>query len=138
MIQEYVRGDEVTCGVLDTENAPIALPPTQIIPKTGKFFDYEAKYTKGATKEITPPRLPEQIIKKIQDAALIAHKVLGCSGFSRTDMIVSGGTVYILETNTIPGMTETSLFPQAAKAIGISFPELLDKLIDSALKKKRK
>lgn len=137
VLQAYILGREVTCGILDTDEEPIALPPTEIIPKQSGFFDYEAKYTKGATDEITPPNLPQHTIRKIQEAALVAHKALGCSGLSRTDMIVKGNNVYVLETNTIPGMTETSLFPQAAKAIGISFPELLDKLIQSALKKRK-
>lgn len=135
LAQEYISGTEVTCAILDEGNgAPIALPPTQIIPKAAEFFDYDAKYTAGATEEITPPRLPAEIIKKIQDNALLAHKILGCAGLSRTDMIVRGDEIFILETNTIPGMTETSLYPQAASAVGISFPELLDKIIQAAKK----
>lgn len=76
---------------------------------------------------------PETVIKKIQEVAIRAHEILGCVGMSRTDMMVRGDDIFILETNTIPGMTETSLFPQAARAAGISFPELLDRLIASAL-----
>ena len=136
MIQKYITGDEVTCAVLDDGNNPRALLPTQIIPKTSEFFDYRAKYTAGASEEITPPWLPEEVIKKIQSTALVAHKILGCAGMSRTDMIVAGEDIYVLETNTIPGMTATSLLPQAAKAAGISFPELLDKIIKSAILKK--
>jgi len=138
LAQEYVSGAEVTCAVLDEDGdkEPIALPPTQIIPKTSEFFDYHAKYTPGATEEITPPRLPAEIIKKIQNSALQVHKIIGCSGMSRTDMIVSGSDVFIIETNTIPGMTETSLYPQAAAAVGITFPELLDRIIQSALNRK--
>lgn len=135
MAQEYISGTEATCAILDEgSSVPIALPPTQIIPKTAEFFDYEAKYTAGATEEITPPRLSAEIIKKIQENALLAHKVLGCAGLSRTDMIVRGDEIFVLETNTIPGMTETSLYPQAATAVGISFPELLDKIIQAAKK----
>ncbi len=137
--QEYIPGTEVTCAVLDEggHKKPLALPPTQIIPKNSEFFDYYSKYTPGATEEITPPRLPSATIKKIQDNALKVHQILGCSGMSRTDMIVAGDDVYVLETNTIPGMTETSLYPQAAAAIGISFPELLDKIIQAALNRKQ-
>ncbi|MBI4120239.1 MAG: D-alanine--D-alanine ligase [Parcubacteria group bacterium] len=139
LAQEYISGAEITCGVLDESGGkePIALPPTQIIPKKSTFFDYQAKYTPGATEEITPPRLPKNIIKDIQVTALKAHEILGCSGMSRTDMIVSGNNIFVLETNTIPGMTETSLYPQAAAAVGISFPELLDKIIQSAISKKQ-
>ncbi|KKT18784.1 MAG: Ddl: D-alanine-D-alanine ligase [Candidatus Nomurabacteria bacterium GW2011_GWB1_43_7] len=138
LAQKYISGTEVTCAILDESlgKESIALPPTQIIPKGSAFFDYRAKYTPGATEEITPPRLAQDIIKKIQENALKAHKILGCSGMSRTDMIVSGENILILETNTIPGMTETSLYPQAAAAVGISFPELLDKIILSAINKR--
>jgi D-alanine-D-alanine ligase len=138
IVQEYIKGDEVTCAVLDDgkrQNA-FALPPTQIIPKTSRFFDYSAKYTPGASEEVTPPRLPDELIALIQSAAVSAHQILGCSGMSRTDMIISGEALYVLETNTIPGMTETSLLPQAAAAAGIPFSALLDRLVRTALRKK--
>ena len=137
MFQKYIQGDEVTCAVLDTEDHPVSLPPTQIIPKTSEFFDYTAKYVKGASEEVTPPRLPDKFIKKAQEIALLAHKILGCSGLSRTDMILKGDEFFVLETNTIPGMTATSLYPQAAAKIGLSFPELLDKLINKAIENKK-
>lgn len=135
MFQQYIKGDEVTCAVLDTGKAPIALPPTQIIPKTSDFFDYKAKYKPGASEEITPARFSQITIEKIQEISLKAHKILECSGLSRADMIVSDEDIYILETNTIPGMTQTSLYPQAASKIGLSFEVLLDKIIERALKK---
>lgn len=138
LAQEYVLGTEVTCAVLDDgsgEKEPIPLPPTQIIPKNGEFFDYNAKYTPGATEEVTPPRLHPTIIKNIQDTALKVHKILGCSGMSRTDMILRDNELFVLETNTIPGMSETSLLPQAAAAAGIPFPKLLDRIIQAALNK---
>jgi len=135
MFQQYIKGDEVTCAVLDTGKAPIALPPTQIIPKISDFFDYKAKYTPGASEEITPARFPQKTNKKIQEISLKAHKILECSGLSRADMIVSDDDIYILETNTIPGMTQISLYPQAAEKIGLSFEVLLDKMIECALKK---
>ncbi len=135
IIQKYIAGDEVTCAVIENGGGKtIALPPTQIIPKAS-FFDYEAKYTVGGSEEITPPRLPQNIIKNIQDIALKAHTILGCSGMSRTDMIIRDETVHILETNTIPGMTETSLLPQAARAADIPFWQILDWIIASGLKK---
>jgi D-alanine-D-alanine ligase len=135
MIQKHISGTEVTCGILD-EGTPIALPPTEIVPKGAQFFDYGAKYTPGASEEITPARFSMDVLYKIQTAALKAHEALGCSHLSRTDMIVTGGDVYVLETNTIPGMTKTSLFPQAAAVAGIPFPELLDRLIEVAIKEK--
>ncbi len=146
IVQQYIHGHEVTCAILhdDPKQEPQALPPTQIIPKTKAFFDYFSKYTPGATQEITPPDLPSQIISRIQATALKAHTILGCYGMSRTDMIVAaGGTtaaskqpqIYVLETNTIPGLTQTSLYPQAARAIGLEFSELLDRLIAAALRR---
>lgn len=133
MAQEYVEGIEVTCGVLD-DGTPYPLPPTQIKSKDASFFDYDSKYIAGASEELTPAPLEQGILDEIQSTALKAHMVLGCAGMSRTDMIVSGNNVYVLETNTIPGMTETSLLPQAAKVAGFEFPELLDKMINAALR----
>src|SRR3989344_2093819 len=103
LAQEYIIGAEVTCAVLDEggDKEPIALPPIQIIPKESEFFDYYAKYTPGATEEITPPLLRRGVVGRIKDTALAAHKIIGCSGISRTDMIVSDGDIYVLETNKI-------------------------------------
>lgn len=147
MAQKYIRGREVTCAVVDKGIVGTEMPlmPTEIIPKTSKFFDYHAKYTPGASEEITPPNLPKLLIKKIQKTALVCHKALGCSGMSRTDMILTNSKVksqksklYVLEVNTIPGMTETSLLPQAAKACGISFPNLLERIIDAGISRFQK
>jgi len=146
MAQKYIRGKELTCGVIDKgiPGTEMALQPTEIIPKKSAFFDYRAKYTPGASQEITPPNLPKPLIKKIQQTALACHRALGCSGMSRTDMILTKGKgknekgkIYVLEVNTIPGMTETSLLPQAAKACGISFPELLERIIIAAINRSR-
>lgn len=136
LVQEYVRGREFTCGVLEINGRPRALLPTEIIPKTSGFFDYSAKYTKGASQEITPPpNLPKTKILELQKIALRAHKAIGCRGFSRTDMIFGpDDKFYVLEINTIPGLTETSLFPKAAKAGGINFKKLLDLIIRAVLK----
>jgi len=135
LVEQFLKGTEVTGGVLGNLNLT-ALPLVEIIPSESyTFFDYEAKYKPGASTEICPARLDEAITKKAQQAALTAHRALQCRGYSRTDMIVQDGEVYVLETNTIPGMTATSLFPQAAKAMGLEFPQLLDKLIELALEK---
>jgi D-alanine-D-alanine ligase len=135
LVEEFLKGVEITGAVLGNRN-PQALPLVEIIPgdKYG-FFTYEAKYTAGATREICPARLSEAVSRKAQDYAVRAHKALKCRGYSRTDMIACDDEVYILETNTIPGMTATSLFPQAAAAAGIGFSELLDRLIELALEK---
>jgi D-alanine-D-alanine ligase len=133
LVEEFIRGTEVTGGVLGND-APRALPLVEIIPSTQyTFFNYEAKYLPGATHEICPARLDPHLTRRAQQCALTAHAALGCRGYSRTDMMIKDGQIYILETNTIPGMTATSLFPQAAQAMGLEFPALLDTLIDLAL-----
>ncbi len=135
LVEEFIQGTEITGAVLGNATAR-ALPLVEIIP-TDKyaFFDYEAKYQPGASNEICPARLSPELTGQAQTCALKAHQALGCRGYSRTDMIVKDDKIYVLETNTIPGMTATSLFPQAAKAAGLDFPALLDKLIELALEK---
>lgn len=135
LVEEFLPGVEVTCSVLDdgTEPAPRALPVTEIRPKSGGTFDYHAKYTPGATDEITPARISPELTERVQDFSVRAHVAMGCCGFTRSDFIVVEDQPVWLEINTIPGLTETSLFPQAAAAAGIRFPELLDRLVRSAL-----
>jgi D-alanine-D-alanine ligase len=135
MVEKFIRGVEVTCGVLGND-ALQALPLIEIVPGDAyEFFDYQAKYTPGATKEICPARISPALTERAQELAKRAHQTLFCRGYSRTDMIVAGEDLYILETNTIPGMTATSLFPQAAAVAGIPFSPLLDRLIELALEK---
>ena len=136
MVEKFIKGREITAGVLGNEELT-ALPLVEIIPdKRFEFFDYEAKYQPGATQEICPAPVDEGIQKKAQDFAVRAHRALELRGYSRTDMILAeNGDLYLLETNTIPGMTPTSLLPQAAAAAGLSFPALLDALIGLALEK---
>ena len=128
-----MSGREVTCCVLGNENLE-TLPIIEIIPNHGhKFFDFEAKYTKGATSELCPADLSANISEQVIKCAKTAHRALRCRTWSRTDMIIQKGKVFILETNTIPGMTENSLFPLAARAAGLSLPQLLDRLIELSL-----
>lgn len=136
LAEEFIKGTEVTCGVLDegTGRNAFALPPLEIIPQKGDFYNHQSKYTEGGSEHIAP-RLTPKIIKDVQNTALKAHLVLECSGMSRTDMIISEDKVYVLETNTIPGMTKTSLLPHAAQMTGISFPSLLDRIIKATLSK---
>lgn len=139
LVEEYINGREFTCGVLENYNNKkyFALPVTEIMPNAEHdFFDYEAKYKVGKTKEVTPAHISNELSKAIQIAAISAHVSLNCNGYSRSDFIVTPkNEIYILELNSLPGMTETSLLPQAAKAAGIEFPELLDKIIHNALKR---
>ncbi len=134
IVEKYIEGREVTASVLGNDD-PHPLPVVEIIPgEEFAFFDYEAKYKPGASREICPAEIGESLTEKVQQYGLAAHKVLQLRGYSRTDMIVDEhDTIYLLETNTIPGMTPTSLFPQAAEAVGLSFSKLLEKLIHLGL-----
>ncbi|MGX9727107.1 MAG: D-alanine--D-alanine ligase family protein [Candidatus Electronema sp. VV] len=136
MVEEFISGREITVGVLGNEELT-ALPLVEIIPdRRFDFFDYEAKYTPGATREVCPAEVSDRIRDKAQDYGLRAHNALQLRGYSRTDMIIhEDGEIFLLETNTIPGMTPTSLLPQAAAQIGLDFPALLDRLIELALER---
>ena len=133
LIEAYIDGIEITGGVLGNSD-PEALPLIEIIPdKNHDFFDYEAKYTAGVTQEICPARIDAALTEKARTYAVMAHEVLGCKGYSRTDLMLKDRDLFVLETNTIPGMTATSLFPQAAAAAGLPFGQLLDRLIELSL-----
>ncbi len=132
ILESSIAGLDTTCGVLGEE----ALPPILIRPLAGAFFDYASKYAKGGAEELCPAPLPENINGQMQELALKAHKALGLSGYSRTDFrIMEDGTVLTLETNTLPGMTATSLLPQEAQTIGIDFGNLLEKLMDLGIRR---
>lgn len=138
MIEEFLEGREVTCAVLDAEPTGMVrpLPVTEIRPKASAFFDYTAKYTAGASEEITPAPLDPQTTLKIQQMAADVHQIVGCEGWSRSDfMLLDDGPVFI-EVNTVPGLTATSLFPQAAAADGISYEKLMRLFVEAALRKR--
>jgi D-alanine-D-alanine ligase len=131
LIEPFVAGIEATCGVLERlDGSVIALPPIEIVPaEGGAGFDYRAKYLAKATQEICPGRFTPEISAGIMDKALKAHRALSCTGYSRTDFIISkAGPVY-LETNTLPGLTKASLYPKALKAAGIEFVDFLNEQI---------
>ncbi|MDY0162092.1 D-alanine--D-alanine ligase [Desulfobotulus sp.] len=137
LAEPYIRGRELTCAVWGDDPVE-ALPVIEIRPgKEFAFFDYTAKYTPGATEEICPAPIPPDTALKVQKAAVLAHKSLYCEGYSRSDFILRDEELYILETNTLPGMTKTSLLPLAARTAGIPFPKLIDGLIQLRLKKGR-
>jgi D-alanine-D-alanine ligase len=138
LLESYIPGVEVTGGVLGNDELT-ALPIVEIAPGEGyHFFNYEAKYTAGATTEICPARIDPELTQQVQNYAKAAHKALFCRGYSRSDFILQNRNIFILETNTIPGMTPTSLYPQAAQAAGISFSGLLDRLIALSLEDHRR
>ena len=128
LIEQRIRGMELTAGVIGGDE-PVALPLVEIRPQSSDVFDYEAKYTPGASLELCPAPVDEALTAEVQRLARLAHHGLGCWGVSRSDFMVRDGRPYILETNTLPGLTEGSLLPQAARAAGIMLPELLDRQI---------
>jgi D-alanine-D-alanine ligase len=127
LLETAVNGLEVTCGVLGEE----ALPPILIQPLEGSYFDYNSKYRPGGARELCPAPLPDAITRRLMALALKAHNVLGIEGYSRADFIVpADGNPFLLEVNTLPGMTATSLIPQEAAAVGLSFGELIERLLE--------
>lgn len=132
LVETFVKGTELTIAVLGNEQLE-ALPVIQIVPRN-EFYDFESKYAPGGSQHLCPAPLNAEATEKVQAMAKAAHRVLGCSGISRSDFIMDeNGEFWILETNTLPGMTETSLLPDAARAAGIEFPELCTRLIELAL-----
>ncbi len=131
LIEEYIPGREITVGILNEK----PLPVVEVVPKK-RFFDFEAKYQAGMTDYIVPARLEPELASRAQQAALAAHKLLGCRGCSRVDIILDGTEqAVVLEVNTIPGMTQTSLLPKAAKVAGMDFTSLCLVLLDLAYEK---
>lgn len=136
LLEQFVKGRELTVTVMG-DKTPKALPVIEIIPKVSGWFDYRAKYEIGGSTEICPAEIPDETRKKVQRYAVKIFKAIGCRDLARADFIWSDSDdkLYFLEINTIPGMTNTSLAPQAAKVAGMEFSVFLDKLIESALKR---
>ncbi|MBM4370959.1 MAG: D-alanine--D-alanine ligase [Deltaproteobacteria bacterium] len=137
MVERFVRGTELTAPVLEDPDSglPEALPLVEIRPRVSGWFDFRAKYEKGGSEELCPAPVPPALTLRVQELGLAAHRALGCRGMSRTDVLVdAAGTPWVIETNTLPGFTPTSLLPQAAAAAGISYPALVDRLIRRALR----
>lgn len=134
--EQFVLGREFTCGVLEVKGKLKVLPVIEIKPKPKyKFFDYEAKYKAGAADEVVPAKINTKLAFMIQRASLKAHRALKARVYSRSDFMWDGKKLYILELNTLPGMTKNSLLPKAARAAKISFPNLIEIIIRSSLKK---
>lgn len=134
IVERFVAGVEVTVGVIGNDELQ-ALPTLEVVP-VHEFYDYDSKYVPGMSSHIIPARVSEELRAECQSIAIEAHRALGCRGISRADTIVTeDGEVYLLEVNTIPGMTATSLVPDAALAAGIEFPEFCDRLVRLALER---
>jgi len=132
LVQEFIQGREFTCGVIEKEGEIIPLIATEVVLTKGEIFDYDAKYTSGGCEEITPANVDEETMKRIQNLAVKCHQIIGCKSISRTDIILKNDDLYVLEINTIPGMTKTSFIPAEAKACGYSMKEIITILIKSA------
>jgi D-alanine-D-alanine ligase len=134
LIETYIRGREITVGVLGNAGGTLEpLPIIEIVPR-GEYYDFDSKYSDGGSEHIIPARLSAEQTRQAQEIAARCHELLGCRCMSRTDLIVRDKDLFVLEVNTIPGMTPTSLLPQAAAHAGISFAALLDRLIQDALR----
>ncbi|MCX6321211.1 MAG: D-alanine--D-alanine ligase [Bacteroidia bacterium] len=129
MIEAFMDGREVACGVVKTRNKAIVLPVTEIISKN-EFFDYEAKYTPGKSDEVTPADMPAVVTYEIQRLSSLVYDLLGCKGIVRVDFIIIGQKPYFLEINTVPGMTEESLVPKQAAAAGIPLEDIYSMVVE--------
>ncbi len=135
LVERYVAGREMTVGVLDEHGRePVSLPVIEIAVAAGEWYDFVNRYTPGKSEHIVPPDLPDSTLQALQDMALRAHRCLGLRDLSRADFVV-GDDVCLLEVNNLPGMTPTSLYPDACAALGIDFGELADRLVQSALRR---
>ncbi|HOJ49329.1 MAG TPA: D-alanine--D-alanine ligase [Spirochaetota bacterium] len=133
-VERFIKGKEITVGLLDNGDTLIKLPILQLVPKN-RFYDYEAKYVKGMTDFILPAELTKEEENRAYDYALKVHKHLGCLGATRSDFIVGNDDIYFLEINTNPGMTDTSDIPAQAKAYGMSMLQLCEFILSSSLKR---
>ncbi len=133
IVERYIKGKEIQIGILEDE----VLGGVEVRPRR-KFYDYIAKYTPGTTEYILPPEIPEEVYEQCKEVGLKAHRAIGCSGATRVDLLLSeDGDIYVLEVNTIPGMTETSLLPKIASLAGYSFDDLIEKIISITVERYR-
>jgi D-alanine-D-alanine ligase len=136
LLERYVSGRELAVGVLEHGEEVQALPIVEALPKEEYFFDFEARYEIGKTDYVCPADLPDDTTARANELAVATYRLLGCYGFARVDMILSqDGDLQVLEGQAIPGLTETSLLPQAAEAAGISFERLIERIVELALER---
>jgi D-alanine-D-alanine ligase len=131
LLERYVRGRELAISILDEADGPVALPIVEAVPEQENFYDFESRYEIGRTRFVCPAELEDGVAARAHEIALDTYKLLGCRGFARVDLMLDAdsGQLYVLEVNPIPGLTETSLLPQAAEAAGISFDDLVAKVL---------
>jgi D-alanine-D-alanine ligase len=138
LIESYVKGRDLAVSVLDSQTpgeGPVALPVVEAIPREEEFYNYESRYEIGMTTFVCPAELESETTEQAQEIALAAYRLLGCHGVARVDLMLEEetDTLVVLETNVVPGLTETSLLPLAADAAGIGFQELIERILASAL-----
>ena len=132
IVERYIKGTEVTCGLMKGPDGLTLFPITEIIPEN-EFFDYEAKYTEGKAQEITPARIDDDIARKCQEMARDIYQLCNCSGIIRVDFIIKGNQVYFLELNSIPGMSEESIIPKQVESMGLRMEDVLQQVIDGLM-----
>jgi D-alanine-D-alanine ligase len=136
LLERYVEGRDLAVSIVDGPEGAEALPVVEALPRGEDFYDFEARYEIGRTDFVCPAELPDDATGRAQALALSTYELLGCSGFARVDLMLDqAGELYVLEANPIPGLTETSLLPQAAEAAGIGFDQLVGRILDLALQR---
>ncbi len=135
LLERYIDGRELAVSILEQRGAPVVLPIVEAVPEQEDFYDFEARYEIGRTRFVCPAELEESLAARAGEIALETYGLLGCAGFARVDLMLEAttGELYVLEVNPIPGLTETSLLPLAAEAAGISFDELVDRVLSAAV-----
>jgi D-alanine-D-alanine ligase len=137
LLERHIEGRDLAVSILELEDGPQALPIVEAVPKQEDFYDFEARYEIGRTTFVCPAELPDPVAERASELALQVFELLGCAGFGRVDLMLDSGdeSLYVLEANAIPGLTETSLLPQAADAAGIEFDELVARILDAATRR---
>ena len=137
LIEERILGREITVGVIDTQDGVKPFPVIEITTPEDSWYDFDHRYTKGWSRHVMPADLPQQVTIELQQIAVAAHQSLGCRDLSRADFIVTDNDIYLLEVNSLPGMTPTSLYPDGARGYGLDFPELVMHLVKLAASRKK-
>jgi D-alanine-D-alanine ligase len=136
LVEEFIKGREITCGIMEYNHKLLILPVTEIISKK-EYFDYEAKYTPDMSDEIVPAQIPEKMYDECQETSSMLYQMLNCKGVVRFDYIFNENGLYFLEVNTVPGLTEASIVPKMAKSYGLTLKQLFSMLVEEATRIKK-
>jgi D-alanine-D-alanine ligase len=135
LVESRIQGKEITVGVIDTEQGTMPFPVIEVTTPDDSWYDFDHRYTEGWSEHVMPAELPEAQTNALQKIAVEAHRSLGCRDLSRADFIVTDDEIYLLEVNTLPGMTPTSLYPDGARGYGLEFPALVEYLVERAARR---